>query len=93
MKPDEVLKACAGKGGLIGVCAAPNTTLTRNHSNHSIESVMEHFEYLVELVGIEHVGFGPDTFFGDHSAIQHAFDDRLGISDSHSGEEFHESPM
>ncbi|MBM7717266.1 membrane dipeptidase [Siminovitchia sp. FSL H7-0308] len=92
MKPDEVLKACAGKGGLIGVCAAPNTTLTRNHSNHSIESVMEHFEYLVELVGIEHVGFGPDTFFGDHSAIQHAFDDRLGISDSHSGEEFHESP-
>ncbi len=92
MKPDEVLKACAEKGGLIGVCAAPNTTLTRNHSNHSIESVMEHFEYLVELVGIDHVGFGPDTFFGDHTAIQHAFDELLGISDSHSGEEFHESP-
>ncbi|GIN93854.1 peptidase [Siminovitchia terrae] len=92
MKPDEVLKACAEKGGLIGVCAAPNTTLTRNRSSHSIESVMEHFEYIVDLVGIDHVGFGPDTFFGDHSAIQHAFDDRLGISDSHSGEEFHEAP-
>lgn len=91
MKPDEVLKACAEKGGLIGVCAAPNTTLTRNHSNHSIESVMEHFEYLVELVGIDHVGFGPDTFFGDHTAIQHAFDELLGIADSHSGEEFQEA--
>ncbi|WP_225220947.1 dipeptidase [Bacillus norwichensis] len=91
MKPDEVLKACAEKGGVIGVCAAPNTTLTRKRSSHSIESVMEHFDYIVDLVGIDHIGFGPDTFFGDHSAIQHAFDARLGISDSHIGEEFHQT--
>lgn len=29
MKSDHVLKACAEKGGIIGVCAAPNTTLTK----------------------------------------------------------------
>jgi membrane dipeptidase len=91
MKPDEVLKACAERGGVIGICAAPNTTLTKKHPEHSIESVMEHFEYIVDLVGIDHVGFGPDTFFGDHVALQHAFDDMLAISASHSGETFEES--
>ena len=35
---------------------------------HSIESFMRHFEYCVDLVGIDHVSFGPDTFFGDHAA-------------------------
>src|SRR6185312_7011557 len=28
MKPDDVLKACADKGGVIGIEAAPHTTLT-----------------------------------------------------------------
>lgn len=92
MKSDEVLIACAEKGGLIGVCAAPNTTLTRRSPEHTIESVMEHFEYIRDLVGIDHVGLGPDTFYGDHVALQHAFNDILRISDSHSGESFEDSP-
>ena len=92
MKSDEVLKACAAKGGIIGVCAAPNTTLSsKNPNEHSIESVMEHLEYLIDLVGIDHVGLGPDTFFGDHVGLQHAFDDMLSLSESH-GESFEESP-
>lgn len=91
MKSDEVLKACAEKGGVIGVCAAPNTTLTKNSPTHTLNSVMEHFEYIVDLVGIDHVGFGPDTFFGDHVALQRAFDERLQISASHQGKNFDES--
>ncbi|WP_134700610.1 dipeptidase [Ammoniphilus sp. YIM 78166] len=91
MKPDEILQACAEKGGVIGILAAPNTTLTKNRPDHTIESVMEHFEYIVDLVGIDHVGFGPDTFFGDHVALQHAVDAQLSIGQSHSGEEFGES--
>ncbi|WP_240375966.1 dipeptidase [Bacillus piscicola] len=91
MKPDDLLKACAEKGGLIGVCAAPNTTLTKSSPEHTLESVMEHFEYMKELVGIDHVGLGPDTFYGDHTALQYAFDNRLRISDSHSGETFETS--
>ncbi|WP_026701951.1 dipeptidase [Salibacterium aidingense] len=91
MKPDEVLKACAKKGGVIGMCAAPNTTLTHTHPDHSIESVMEHFEYIYELVGIDHIGLGPDTFYGDHTALQQEFDNRLRLSDSHQGESFEES--
>jgi membrane dipeptidase len=91
MKSDEVLKACADKGGIIGVCAAPNTTLSaKNPNEHNLEAVMEHLEYLIELVGIDHVGLGPDTFFGDHVGLQHAFDEMMSLSESH-GENFEES--
>lgn len=83
MKSDEVLKACAERGGVIGVCAAPNTTLSHKSNDHTIESVMEHLEYLIDVVGIDHVGLGLDTFYGDHEAIQRAFDNKLAISESH----------
>lgn len=93
MKPDEVLLACAEKGGVIGVCAAPNTTLSaRNPNQHTIESVMEHVEYLIDLVGIDHVGLGPDTFFGDHVALQHAFDSMLSLHESHGNKEYEAIP-
>jgi len=68
MKPDEVIRACAQAGGLIGIEAAPHTTLSPAHPRHSIGSVMDHFEYCANLVGIDHVAFGPDTNFGDHVA-------------------------
>lgn len=70
---DEVLKACADKGGVIGISAAPHTTITYNNKRHSVYSVMEHFEYIVNLVGIDHVAFGPDTFYGDHVKFHKAF--------------------
>ncbi len=73
MKPDDVLKACAAKGGVIGIEAAPHTTLTYNNMTHGIESFMEHFEYVVNLVGIDHVAFGPDTNYGDHVGVHHVF--------------------
>lgn len=94
MKSDEVLQACAEKGGIIGVCAAPNTTLSmRNPNEHSIDSVMEHLEYMIDLVGIDHVGLGPDTFFGDHVALQNAFDQMLSLHESHGNDEYESSPF
>jgi membrane dipeptidase len=30
---------------------------------------MDHFEYCVDVMGIDHVGFGLDTFFGDHVGL------------------------
>jgi len=81
MKPDEVIRACAAAGGLIGIEAAPHTTVSPQHRRHTIESVMDHFRYCVDLVGIEHVGFGPDTFFGDHMGLHHAMSERLGVQE------------
>ena len=46
--------------GILGIEVASHTTLTEPHPRHSIESCMQHFEYAVRLIGIEHLGFGPD---------------------------------
>jgi membrane dipeptidase len=85
MKPDEVIQALAEKGGVIGVEAAPHTTLTEKHPRHSLESVMEHFEYIAGLAGIRHVAFGPDTLFGDHVALHKVFAGELSIGSAHQG--------
>ena len=90
MKPDTVLKAMAAKGGVIGIEAAPHTTLTKKHPKHSIESFMEHFEYCVDLIGIDHVAFGPDTLFGDHVGLHHYFAKQLSIKSAHGAQAFDE---
>ena len=79
MKPDEVLVACARGGGVIGIEAAPHTTLSAAHPLHSIESVMDHFTYCADLLGIEHVAFGPDTLYGDHVGFHGEFAAQLGV--------------
>jgi len=79
MKPDEVLRAVAETGGVIGMSAAPHTTLSAAHPRHSIESVMDHFSYCVDLVGLEHVAFGPDTLYGDHVALHRIFAHLLSL--------------
>ena len=88
MKPDDVIRAVAERGGMMGIEAAPHTTLTTTHPRHSIDSVMEHFEYVAELVGMDHVGFGPDTLYGDHVGLHEAFSTQLGVAAIHRGLEF-----
>ena len=88
MKPDEVLRACAESGGVIGLEAAPHTSLSPDHPRHSIESVMDHFKYCVDLMGMEHVAFGPDTLYGDHVGLHRIFAANLGVHQAHSGPEY-----
>ena len=84
---DEVIKACADKGGVIGIEAAPHTTITvNNNREHCVESVMEHFEYVKGLVGIDHVTFGPDTLYGDHVGLHNAFVQHLSIKQTSGGD-------
>jgi membrane dipeptidase len=73
MKSDEVLRAVADTGGVIGISAAPHSTLSNEHPLHSLLSVMDHFRYCVDLVGIEHVAFGPDTLYGNHVDLHTVF--------------------
>ena len=79
MKPDDVLRAVAGTGGVIGMSAAPHTTLSHAHPRHTILSVMDHFRYCLDLVGIEHVAFGPDTLYGDHVGLHTVFGHLLKV--------------
>jgi membrane dipeptidase len=90
MKPDAVIRAVAEGGGVMAIEAAPHTTLTARHPRHSIESFMEHFEYCANLVGLDHVAFGPDTLYGDHVGLHHAFASQLSIASAHVGPTFEE---
>jgi len=63
---DEVFQAMAENGGVAGICAAPHSTWTVGRPEHTIDSFMEHMESLIQLVGVDYVGAGPDTLYGDH---------------------------
>ena len=94
MASDELLKAVAGKGGVIGIEAAPHTTMSATRMTHDIDSFMEHFEYVKNLVGIDHVTFGPDCLYGDHVALHHAFAAALSTGEtSKHAQEYQEVPF
>jgi membrane dipeptidase len=79
MKDDETLKALAAKGGVIGIEAAPHTTQVKGR-RHDLDAVMAHVEHCVKLIGVDHVGLGPDTLFGDHVGLHTAFAVQLSLS-------------
>jgi membrane dipeptidase len=66
---DEVLHALAETGGLLGVGGAGKGLRTRKNPVGSIESYMECLEYCIDLMGIDHVGCGPDTLYGAHQEL------------------------
>ena len=82
MAGDELIQAIAKKGGVIGIEAAPHTTMSKTNMTHDIDSFMEHFEYVKNMVGIDHVTFGPDCLYGDHVALHHAFAGALSTGDT-----------
>lgn len=94
LAPDNVLEAVAAKGGVIGIECAPHTTLTKNHRSHNLDAFMEHFEYVRDLVGIDHVGFGPDTVYGDHVGLHRTYAASLSLEESRGagkpGQEYEE---
>ncbi len=66
-KSDELLKLLADRGGVIGVVAVPN--LISNKEVQTVFDVIDHADYLVKLVGIDHVAIGTDSMFGDHVGL------------------------
>lgn len=59
-KPDDMMKACVEKGGVIGVTPffvkkAGKSTLT--------DDIMDQIDAMVETVGVDHTGFGSDLEF------------------------------
>jgi membrane dipeptidase len=77
MFPDEVLQALSQNDGVIGIEAAPGTTGTKKQPKNNIETYMAHVEYCIELMGIDHVGCGPDTIYGDHVGYYRTLEQEL----------------
>jgi membrane dipeptidase len=84
MSGDDALRAVADTGGVVGMSAAPHTTVSREHPRHNIDSVMDHFLYCIDLIGIDHVAFGPDTLYGDHVGLHTTFATLLSGVTTHS---------
>jgi len=57
-KDDELLRALARKGGVIGAAMLPAMLPGRERT--TIEDYLAAIDYLVNLVGVDHVGIGPD---------------------------------
>jgi membrane dipeptidase len=69
-RKDEELRACADRGGLICVTAVPNSL--SDDPRQDINCVLDHYDYLLRLVGEEHVGIGTDSVVGDHVGFTRA---------------------
>ncbi len=63
-KTDDLLQLIARRGGLIGIAAVPN--LISHKTVQTIFDVLDHLDYIVKLVGIDHVAIGTDSMYGDH---------------------------
>lgn len=62
--PDDLLKAVADSGGVIGINGHPALCATRPREAPTFADYMDILDYTVDLVGIDHVGLGPDLFEG-----------------------------
>lgn len=51
---------------------------------------MEHFEYVKNLVGVDHVAFGPDTLYGDHVGLHHAYAGHLSTKSTQGTHDYNE---
>lgn len=57
---DDQARACADTGGVVGICGV-GIFLGPNEA--TVEAMVRHLEYAIELVGVEHVGIGSDYSF------------------------------
>jgi membrane dipeptidase len=62
--PDELIKEVAAKGGCIGVNGHPAFCEVRPGMRPTLQDYLDIVDYLVHLVGTDHVSLGPDLFEG-----------------------------
>ena len=64
---DDQIKACAATGGVVGVTGVGRFL---GPSGPTVEHLVEHIDYMVELIGPNHVGFGMDSVLHVHKPNQ-----------------------
>lgn len=69
--PDDLLKACAGTGGVVGL---NGFGIFIGGEGDLVDGMVRHIDHVVQLIGIDHVGLGLDYVF-DGSELDDAFAD------------------
>lgn len=87
-KSDEELRAIADTGGIIGVYAIPFFLGPPGGPPPTIELMLDHIDYVVQLVGWPHVALGPDWPIALPEAVQRRVlmpvFESLGFRDEHN---------
>lgn len=65
--PDEVMRACAATGGVMGITGV---SLFLGGGPEAAR-IVEHIDYAVGRIGIDHVGLGIDTCFDDAEVLEY----------------------
>lgn len=59
LKTDEAIKKLAAKGGVMGITGVRNFVSDKEPT--TVDTMVDHIDHVVKLVGIEHVGIGSDA--------------------------------
>ncbi len=66
-KPDAAIKAMAASGGVMGITSVRNFVLDREPTN--LDSMLDHYDHVARLVGVEYLGLGSDIDLYGYDAI------------------------
>ncbi|SNT74483.1 membrane dipeptidase [Amphiplicatus metriothermophilus] len=82
-KSDEAIKKMAKSGGVMGITGVRN--FIRDKEPTTIEHMLDHFDYVAKLVGVEHLGIGSDMDADGYDDLPEAAYERLksGYKDSY----------
>lgn len=72
----ELLDLMAEHNGLVGVEAVPN--LISYKAEQSVFDLIDHIDYIIKRIGVDHVAIGTDTLFGDHVSYHKSVASILG---------------
>ena len=59
-KTDEQIKAMAATGGVMGITGLPKMVNDDLYAAN-LDGILDHIDYVVDLVGVDHVGYGGDN--------------------------------
>ena len=66
-RTDEAIRKMAEKGGVMGITGVRNFVSAKEPT--TIENVLDHYDHVAKLVGVEHVGVGSDIDLDGYDAL------------------------
>jgi membrane dipeptidase len=66
-KTDEAIKAMAAKGGVMGITEVRMFVSPKEPT--TVETMLDHYDYVAKLVGVEHLGVGSDIDLLGYDAL------------------------
>lgn len=66
-KPDDVIKKVAATGGVMGITGV--RPFVKNSEPTTAEDILNHYDHVAKLVGVEHVGTGSDIDLDGYDAL------------------------